>query len=147
MGAIDYLDTEKATIKMLKNWYDQNWKLERGEERIAEINRRMYSYKSISDSTPVQGGDSKMEASLCNSIDQKTAALHGIKKAKEYKKDIEECWDRLTNEERYCLLVRFVDDEPNGIGKIMEKYHISKTEAYNRSNDALSRLAGLIYWF
>ena len=28
MGAIDYIDVKKATINILRDWHDQNWKLD-----------------------------------------------------------------------------------------------------------------------
>lgn len=148
MGAIDYIDVEKTTIRMLKDWYDQNWKLENSPNRIAEINERMRSIRSSpSNSDPVKGGMSRTEDNLCNAIDQKTVALHGLKKAQEYDRDISNCWWRLTEEERFCLKVRFIDhEEGDGIKRIMDRFHVERSEAYNRSKNALARLSKLIFW-
>lgn len=148
MGAIDYIDVKRTTISMLKDWYDQRWKLDNSPAKIAEINDRMTSVKSASGNpTPVQGGANQMEDRLCKSIDQKAVAMHGLKKAREYEWDISMCWQRLTEEERFCLTARFIDhEEGNGIAKIMNRLNVEKSEAYNRSNAALERLSKLLFW-
>ena len=148
MGAIDYIDTQKTTIRMLHDWYDQYWKLENASQRIAEINDRMRSIRSASSgSDPVQGGASRTEENLCNAIDQKMVARHGLNKAQEYDRDISACWERLTPEEQFCLLARFIDhEEGDGIAKIMERFQVKRTEAYELSNRALCRLSKLIFW-
>ena len=148
MGAIDYIDVEKTAIRMLKDWYDQRWKLENAPKRVAEINDRMCSIKSTSSSSvPVMGGASRTEELLCNAIDQKTVALHGIKKAKEFENDISGCWARLTEDERFCLTARFIDyEDGDGIKKIMDRFHVERSEAYNRSKNALTRFARLLFW-
>lgn len=88
-----------------------------------------------------------MEDRLCKSIDQKAVAMHGLKKAREYERDISMCWQRLTEEERFCLTARFIDhEEGNGIAKIMNRLNVEKSEAYNRSNAALERLSKLLFW-
>lgn len=148
MGAIDYIDTEKTTIRILKDWLDQRWKLETAAERIEEINDRMLSSRSsFSSAAPVQGGASRTEEELCNAIDRKEAALYGLKKATEYDRDVSCCWDRLTADEQFCLSARFIEhEEGNGIRRIMERFNIERSEAYRRSEAALKRLARLLFW-
>lgn len=148
MGALDYIDRQQATIRMLRNWHVQYWKLKKAPEKILEIDERMRSIRSsLCGSDPVQGGASRTEENLCNAIDRKTVAMQGLKKAKEYDQDISECWEQLTDKERFCLTVRFIDyEEGDGISKIMERFGVKRSEAYNLSNRALEKLSMLIYW-
>lgn len=147
MALIDYIDTKKTTVSILRDWLDQNWKIEQGERDIREIERRMTMATSYSNSEPVKGGGNRAEEAMCAAIDKKTVIEHGIKLAEEYRKEIMPAWNRLTDGERFCLTARFVDySEQNGIELIMRKFSISKTEAYNRSNAALDRLSKLIFW-
>ena len=88
-----------------------------------------------------------MEDALCKSIDKKSAALYGLKKAKEYERDVAACWERLTEDEQYCLTARFIDhEERNGIQRIMDRFCVERSEAYRRSDAALTRLSKLLFW-
>lgn len=148
MSKIDFIDTKKTTIKMLKAWLDQYWKLQNNPVKISEIDQKLYNVKSsISESVPIQGGASKTEENLCSAIDRKEIAAYGYRKAQEYDHDIGPCWNRLTEDERFYLEARFIYyDEGNGIKRIMEEKHIERSEAYNRSNAALERLSQLLFW-
>ena len=148
MGVIDYFDAKRTTIAILKDWHDQRWKLDHAAERIAEINGRLYSTKSASsDTVPVQGGANRTEDNLCAGIDKKELLLHGLKKAEEYERDLSACWDRLTDDERFCLTARFIDhEEGGGIQRIMDRLCVERSEAYRRSDAALDRLSKLLFW-
>ena len=48
---------------------------------------------------------------------------------------------------RICLTARFIDyEDGDGIKKIMERFHVERSEAYNRSKNALARFARLLFW-
>ena len=148
MGKIDYIDTRRATINMLRDWRDQEWKLERTGEIIDNIQTRLTSTTSRAGSAPVSGsGGNHVEEALCAGIAQKDIARHGYIKATEYRADIAPCWERLTDDERYMITARFVDfTEKDGIKRIMKKYMIEQAEAYRRSNRALEHLEKLLFW-
>lgn len=147
---IDFVGERKQQITrdILKAWRDMEWKVTNGREQVEEIQTRLTSTTSHLGSTPVTGGGgNKVESAMAEGIHQKEIAEHGYLKACEYMDQISPCWERLTEDERYMLMVRFIDhDESEGIKRIMNRYSIAKTEAYNRSNAALSRLAKLIFW-
>lgn len=145
---IDYVDPVKTTIAILKDWRDQEWKATNGLEQVEEIETRLTSTTSHMGSTPVTGsGGNRVEAAMAEGIHQKEIAEHGFLKAREYMGEIAPCWERLTEDERYMLMVRFIDyAEGDGIKRIMNRYNIEKTEAYNKSNAALTRLSKLIFW-
>ena len=145
---IDYLDTKKATIAVLKDYNDQQWKMEQGRRNLTEIDRRLAGKVSNLGTEPVSGGGgNKTEDQWCAGIDQKIAAEEGYNKACEYCRGLQEMWNRLEKEEYTMLMARFVDwDEGNGINEIMRYYNIGKSEAYNRSNAALTHLSKLLFW-
>lgn len=149
---IDYLTDEKkrlqATKDILRDWRDQEWKNTNGLSQIEEIETSLTSTTSRMGSTPVTGGGgNKVESAMTEGIYRKEIAEKGYLKAREYMGQIAPCWNRLTEDERYMLMVRFIDHvEGDGIQRIMHRYHIEKTEAYTRSNAALSHLARLIFW-
>lgn len=148
MGAIDYFDTKKTAVKILKDWRDQHWKLENAPQQISELNERLYSIKSTSSNpTPVQGGANRTEENLCVGIDKKELLQHGLEKANEFYLDVMPAWERLTDDERFCLTARFIDyAEGRGIQQIMERYCIERSEAYRRSDAALEHFSSILFW-
>lgn len=145
---IPYLDTKKAAISILKDWNDQNWKMEQGKYKLTKIDHRLAGKVSNLGTEPVSGGGgNKTEEQWCAGIDQKIAAEHGYNKACEYVRGMQEIFNNVSSQEYYMLMERFVDkDEGNGIIDIMHKYQIGKSEAYNRSNAALEHFSRLIFW-
>lgn len=147
MKLLSYIDRRKTTIAILRDWRDQQWKVANGKERVAAINDRMISISPRLGKDPVQGGGCKTEEMLCAAIDQKTVAEYGKNEAERYFDEIAPCWERLTEDERFMLTVRYVDrDEREGIRRIMERFDVEKTKAYDLSNAALERLTKLLFW-
>jgi hypothetical protein len=147
MSLIDYIDTDKTTVSILRDWNDQHWKFDFNKDRIEEISSRLTSISSRADKVMVSGGGADMDDKYASVIDKKTVLEHGYQLASEYKSELMPCWNRLTPDEQFMLVCRFIDrDETRGIDAIMAKYFIGKTEAYNRSNAALQRLSKLIFW-
>lgn len=148
MKLLSYIDRRKTTIAILRDWNDQQWKVESGRDRVAAINDRMISISPRLGKEPVQGGGRKTEEMLCAAIDQKTIAEYGTAEAKKYFDEIAPCWERLTDDERFMLTARYVDNESerDGIAAIMDRYGIGKSKAFDLSSEALDRLAKLLFW-
>ncbi|MEG0180074.1 MAG: hypothetical protein RR654_11030, partial [Oscillospiraceae bacterium] len=72
MNKIDYFNRKAATISILRDWRDQNWKVNRAKRVICDIDNRMTSLSASLSTSPVKGGGSRREESLCASIDKKT---------------------------------------------------------------------------
>lgn len=143
---IDYFDPERATINALRDFRDQYWKLEHDPVRIQEMDANITTPRGMS-STPVHGGGSHFEETLCAVIDKKAVLREGHRRAMDYDREFAPCWMQLTDEERDLLTLRFVDrSEGSGISIIMRKYNWEKTKAYQRSNEALQRLSKLLFW-
>lgn len=147
--AVKYLDPHRATIMMLRDYYDQQWKAEYGKEQIRQIQASMESIPAVVGKMPVSGGGGNhAEDALVSGIDRKTVAEYGYHQAVEYMNLMDACLKRLTDQERRLLEIRYIDyyEEGNGIHRIMEEFHISQAEAYKRSNQALLRLKNLLFW-
>lgn len=125
MWWIGYIDTKKAAADMLKDWHTQHDNLERLPGDIAALQDKRHHTER----------DEKKQA----------AAIYGLEKAWEYVQDITPPWERLTDEERYCLTARFIDRE-DGIRRIMERFHVERSAAYRKSDEALEHFAKLLYW-
>lgn len=148
MRMTDYIDRQKTTADILRDWHDQQWKAETGRERLREINTRLTSVTARVGSTPVSGGGgNKVEEALVNGLAKKEIAQRGYDMARAYLHELTPCWERLSEDERYVLTVRYIDqEEGGGIQRIMDRYHVSRSEAYRRSDAALSRLSKLLFW-
>lgn len=139
---------DQLTRDVLYDWRDMEWKVTNGRAQVEEIETLLTSTTSHLGSTPVSGGGgNKVETAMTEGIHKKDIAENGFKEACEYMAWVTPCWERLTEDERYMLMVRFIDhSEGDGIKRIMNRYCIEKTEAYTRSNAALTRLAKLLFW-
>jgi len=142
-----YIDLEKTTVAILKDYLDQEWKLQNDPKRLVEIDSDMRSPNSAFYGLPVQGGATSGEDRLCTALDKKSLISYGYQQAKEYLREFTPAWERLSAEERSLLRARYIDSlEPKAIERIMREHHVSKSEAYNRLNKALSRLTKLLFW-
>ena len=148
MRMTDYIDKTKTTAEILRDWRDQQWKAETGRERLAEIDTRLLRVTGRTGGTPVSGGGgNRAEEALTAGLAQKEIVTRGYNMARDYLRELMPCWERLSEEEQFMLTVRYIDQlEGNGIPLIMEKYHISRSEAYRRSDAALNRLSKLLFW-
>lgn len=148
MRMTDYIDRNKATEDILRDWRDQHWKAESAPERLAEIQARLTTSTTRVDALGIHtGGQNGREAALAAGLTQKEIVTRGYRMAKDYLRELLPCWERLSPEEQFMLTVRYVDrEEKNAIRRIMDEYHISRSEAYRRSEAALNRLSKLLFW-
>ena len=146
--AIKYLDTRRATIKMLRAYRDMEWKARHGKERVKEIRARLESLPATLGKTPVFGGTgNQAEDALIYGIDQITVAERGYLEADEFIKTVDACMGQLTKADRKILEMRFIDYlDTGGINRIMDEYNVSQREAYRRSDEALEKLKTLLFW-
>jgi len=56
MSLIDYIDTEKTTIAILRDWNDQHWKFDFSKGKIQELESRLASTISRTDKVLVSDG-------------------------------------------------------------------------------------------
>lgn len=145
---INYLDTRRATIKMLRAYRDMQWKASHGQDRVKEIRSRLESLPATLGKTPVSGGSgNKAEEALIAGIDQITVAERGYLEAEEFIQTVDACMGQLTKADRRTLELRYIDYlESGGISRIMDEFNISQREAYRRSDEALEKLKTLLFW-
>jgi RNA polymerase sigma factor (sigma-70 family) len=146
--AVKYLDTRRATIRMLRDYRNQQWKAEYGKEKIKEIQSSLESIPAVVGKTPVSGGGgNRAEETLIAGLDRKALAEKQYCEAVEFMELMEACLSRLSKSERHVLEMRYIDYlEGNGIKRIMDELHISQAVAYRRCDEALNRLRNLLYW-
>lgn len=144
----NYIDPVKVTVSILRDWKERQWKLEHAPEIIEEIDTKLMSVTSHVGSTPVSGGGgNRVEDSLVNGITRKDIALHGLEMAKGSEREFLIAWDSLTEDEKYLLLNRFVDnDDHKGIQRIMDRLQVEKSQAYTLCDNALHKLSARLFW-
>ncbi len=85
MVMIEYLDQKKATIDAMRDYYDQQWKLENDPKRIRELDKSVNALQGINmTSIRVSGGESSREDKICEVIDKKTVIEYGYRRAVAY---------------------------------------------------------------
>ena len=149
---IEYIDFIATTKRILRDYEDKIWQLEQYKKQIKEIDGDMTSAKNkVLSSVRVSGGSSQSEDVLVKKIDKKILLEKGLKKVNHYTDVFLPAWERLTEEERYLLSERYVHPRryKNACGEwvisVVAKLHISRSEAYRRSDDALERLTNLLW--
>lgn len=145
---ISYLDTRRATIKMLRAYRDMQWKAAHGKDRVKEIRARLESLPATLGKTPVSGGSgNRAEEALIAGIDQITVAERGYLEAAEFIETVDACMGQLSAEARRILELRFIDYlERGGVARIADEFNVSQREAYRRSDEALDQLKTLLFW-
>ena len=149
MRMTDYIDRNKTTVDILRDWHDQQWKAEIGREQLAEIDARLHRVTAKPGGGIGRGSlENGVEAALAQELTRKTEIIaRGYYMARDYVRELQPCWERLSEAERFMLTARYIDrDEKYGIQRIMNEYHISRSEAYRRSDAALNRLSKLLFW-
>ena len=135
------LEKEYLMRKHLRRWKENEYRLKTADVELKRLDDYMYFYPATLGATPVQGGASKREDCLVNTIDEKTLVEEGVAAAREYFEELKPAWEALTDDERYMIYTRWVVER--GVNEIMAKYHVEKSAAYNKSSEALARLASL----
>lgn len=145
---INYINTNKTTVAILKDYLDQCWKLDNNP--LLEIERLKAQIESPQGGSinKSQGrGSVDREEFVAGAIDRIAVLQHGCSVAKSYFDVFNPAWERLTDDERYYLTSFYIEnDDGKGIKRIMDKYHIEKSTAYRRAETALGRLSKLLFW-
>ncbi len=142
-----YLDTKRATIAVLRDLRTQQWIAEHSKEQISYIDRQLIAIPTgmgeVRSSAPYSGNS---ETARAKKLDKKTLVVRKYEKACEFIQEFEPGWVQLSRQEQDLLTFRFIDhEEKDGIQKIMHTYCVSKSEAYRMSNNALEKLAKLLF--
>lgn len=145
---VNYIDPVKATVAVLRDWRERLWKIEHTPEMIEEIDTQLTNSTSRLNATPVSGGGgNKTEAALVNGISRKEIALYGFEQAQGAEKELAVAWRSLTEDEKFLLWNRFVDnDDRKGIHRIMNRMHVEKSQAYAMCDEALHKLSARLFW-
>lgn len=148
MSLLKYVDTKKTTIAVLRDWHTQQFKIDSAADDIASIDAHLKRVTPVLSATPGgSSGGNRVEERLVAGIAKKDAVMHGYAEALEYMSEFKPAWEQMTDEERYVLTVRYIEaDRRDGVKRIMDRFFISRPEAYRRCEDALTKLSKLLYW-
>lgn len=142
-----YIDTVRTTIAILKDWKERQWKLEHAPEMIEAIDTQLTNITSHVGATPVSGGGNRVDEGLVNGISRKDIAMVGYNQAEGAEREFSVAWESLTEDERFILTNRFVDnDDRQGIQRIMNRMRVEKSQAYELSEQALRKLSRRLFW-
>lgn len=139
---------ENITIAILRAWRSREWKLARGRETAEEAMARLTSTTAHYGATPVTGsGGNKVDVALVEGITAKDLALEGEMHARKYFEQLLPKWERLTDDERYILTVRYIDWREYGdsVRRVCEHYNCSRSEAYRMTDRAIKSLSEMIF--
>ncbi len=146
MLLMNYLDRVSATKKILRSWYDIQFNIGQNREKIARISARLTRTTGNHGMTPVKGGRTTND-DLIDGIAGRDKLAAQQKELTDLQETVTAAMDHLTEEQRFLLRCMFIDNEAHdGIIKIQNELYIQKSEAYRRTNEALERLASLLYW-
>ncbi len=148
MRMIDYVDVRKTAIAVLKDYHNQQYKIDHAAEEKARIDSSLVKITpSYSETGGGHGsGGNSVEARLANGMHKKEAIEHGYTEAQTYMAEFNAAWDQLTDEEQYILDVRFRDSNRDGVKRIMDRFFCERSEAYRKSDTALEHFARLLLW-
>lgn len=147
MNLINYLDPVDATKKILRSWHDRDFAIQTIPDRVREINARLTRITTAPDTAPIKNSRQFREDLLINSISAKDRLISEYTETQETQARVEQCFNHLTEEERFLLREMYIDNEDRqGVERIQERLYIQKSEAYKRTDRALKRLAALLYW-
>lgn len=142
-----YLDTISATKKILSSWHDRQISIEDNPGRIKALEALATRTTGNCGSAPVKRTRGSKDDLYVDVIEKKDALTKEYRDAIESQAMVEKYFNILTEEERFILDAVFIDNEDRkGINRVQERLYISKTEAYKKVNNALTRFAKMLYW-
>lgn len=132
------MNWQKAAIEDLRKYQAQKESLANMKLRIAALVEKYRAIKCVStDSTPVQGGASRIEDRMLDNIVERQRLAHTYRATEKLVKLVERGLAGLDNRER-LVLDRFYINRPSGhVEELMEELNVEQARVYQIKNDAL----------
>ena len=144
-----YLDKRSATIAALKDYETMQFIIKNTASEIQAEQEKMTTIRSPSwDGMPRTPNPGATEDRIVNGISEIDILRERYRQAVEYMAWFQPAWDQLTEDEKYCLEVFYVDDNAYGSSAayyIARHFMIEQSSAYKRKNRALDRLTVLLF--
>lgn len=115
-------------------------------ERVHELELRAKSIKSgSSSSTPVQGGSSRTEDALIDNIVQRERLKLLYHADKRLVRLIQRGLDGLSQEERLCLELFYIDRPKNYMDELVKRLGYERAQIYRMKDTALYKFTTTMY--
>lgn len=135
-----------AAIEDLKKYHMQKESLENIPERILALEEKYQSIKSaLSDSTPVQGGMSRIEDRMLDNIVERKRLKHTYRATERLVALIERGLSGLNDRERLVLDRFYVRPIKGHVSRLMDELGYEQSQVYRVKDDALYRFTVCMY--
>lgn len=140
-----YLNKKKGTEDAIRDYPTMKFLIKQAEDAANREHDRMVGMRSpVSDGMPRTHNPGAFEDRMVNGIDNINEMGGRYRDAREYMDWFGPAWMQLSEEERDILELFYMRWETN-IRDICKKYHIEKTTAYKRKDQALRHLRLLLF--
>ncbi len=144
---IKYFDIADTAERILKDYRDQEWSLTYCKQQIRYLEAKAERITSdISKSG--HGRAYGNEAHFTDTVAEIDIYKQKYADAVDYFKGFNPAWEKMTEDEQSLLTARYIDKymESGSMKRIMQEMHLSKTQAYKLSDDALNKFARYLFW-
>ena len=140
------MNWQKAAIEDLKKYPMQKDSLENVKKRIGALKEKYQSIKcTLSDTTPVMGGSSRIEDHMLDNIVERKRLEHTYRATARLVELVERGLSGLDERERLVLERFYVQKNRNHVERLMEEMHFEKTRVYEFKDDALYKFTISMY--
>jgi len=132
------MNWQKSAMEDLRKYNAQKESLDNARERIGALKYRFESVRcSSSDSTPVQGGASRIEDKMLDNIVERQRLTYTYHATKKLVALVERGLSGLDERERKVLDAFYINREYGHVENLYEELHVEKSRVYQIKNDAL----------
>lgn len=145
---IRYLNKKEGTIKAIRDYEVMKAIMDNTPKDIEQMQRQMTELLSPKlTGLPSAHNPKEGEERLINSINDVDVLCDRYNKAKAYMDWFLPAWNSLTKDEQYILVTFYVTPKYQvpAVEQVSRVYHIERSTAYNRKNQALEKLSVLLF--
>jgi len=144
-----YLDKRSATIAAIKDYDAMKFIITNTDDEIRRTYEKMANISSPKwDGMPRSHNPQGGEERLVSGISEIDILKERYRQAVEYMDWFKPAWEKLSEDDRYCLETFYGDANTygsNAVYYIAEYFNIEQSSAYKRKNRALDQLTVLLF--
>lgn len=146
LKGVESMDWKKEAEMDLRHYNARKQSLENITAKIAALEEQFKAIKCTScDSTPVQGGASRLEDNWINNIVQRQRLMHTYKATKPLVLLVEKGLYKLTDQQRTILDAFYINRSYGHVDRLMEQLHLEKSQVYDLKDRALYHFTVCMY--
>ena len=139
---------ERQSIEDLQSYEKKKQSISNITEQIEILNMQYTALRGQAfDSSPIQGGGSRMEAHLLDNIVKRERLQMNLSAVKRMVHLIERGLHSLDAREREVLEVYYINRPDRYIDRLKEKYHVEQAEIYRMKDKAIYNFTIGMYGF